>query len=58
LFGAAFVVMLNIVLQPFASKKENKIVIVRGMVDDYPRDGTVFTNQSKVPDLKGGFKGL
>jgi len=58
LFGAALVVMQNIVLQPFASKKENKIVMVRGMIDDYPRNGTVFTNQSKVSDLEGGFKGL
>jgi len=48
LFGAAFVDILNIVLQPFASKKENKIVMVRGMIDDYPHNRIVFTNQSKV----------
>ena len=50
--------MQNIVLQPFASKKENKIVMVRGMIGDDSHNGIVFTNQSTVTDLKGGFEGL
>tara|TARA_B100000949_G_scaffold196933_1_gene182765 strand:- start:1599 stop:1775 length:177 start_codon:yes stop_codon:yes gene_type:complete len=58
LFGAAFVDILNIVLQPFAGKKEKKIVLVCGMIGDYPHNGIVFTNQSTVTDLKGGFEGL
>jgi hypothetical protein len=33
LFGAAFVDIVNIVLQPFAGKKEKK-VFVRGMIGD------------------------
>ena len=42
----------------FCGQERKKIVLVRGMIGNYPHNGTVFTNQSKVSDLKGGFKGL
>lgn len=42
----------------FCGQERKKIVLVSGMIGDDPHNGNVFTNQSTVTDLKGGFEEL
>ena len=42
----------------FRGQERKRIVLGYGMIGDYPHNGIVFTNQSTVTDLKGGFEAL